>query len=604
MENKSTLDKILTITLSGLYFMIFILTLYKLYSLNTLPNKYLIVFAGICIILYLLIFILILRKNKYLRILGYSLILIVTLLLFWVTIQASGIDNFFNNQLRGNEKETLDVVTLKSSDIKSISDINKTPILAPAKIDIGDIHTLSEALKKEFNFTPTYQNVNSYEIAADNLIKNSAKVILIDTNTRKKISSKYKDFDNVTRVLYSLDLSKKNELKHNIKDITLEPFNIYISGDDQYGTLGGEGRSDVNIIATVNPKTKQILLTSIPRDYYVELAINQPGAYDKLTHASTMGLNTSVKTIEKLMGIKLSYYVRINFTSLITIVDSIGGITVDNPEAFNTRDIGELQYDFAKGTIKLDGKQALAYSRERHFFNDERMRGKNQQRVIQGIVKKITSPEIIINFGSILSQFGQIYDTNMSRDEIGDLIKMQLDNNTSWNIQSISLNGTGATGNYSYLMPGYNLYVMIPYKETVDYAKECIEKILSGKTITVNESHYEPANPTLMNNQNIANGGYTDPGFTINDSAANGNTYYYEDESYIDDNPVAPPTQPENTYVPSDDEVNTNHHPGGNRDSSNGNGSGKEKEKDKDNGESIIDTIGNDLIGDHSNDQN
>lgn len=498
MNKRKNIKKIIISVLSFLYLLTLVLTIYNLISLNLIPAKYTIIITCLFVIIYILFLFLVSFKSKKSKFCGYFIILISTVVLFWISLQAKGFMSFLDNQLDDKNKE-LYVVVLKSSSYKSINDIRNIPIYAPAKTDIGHIKLLNNELQKKYDFIPKYHDVPNYEDAADKLISKTAEVVLIDSSLMEKIEQKHSNFKSDTRIIYTFKLDSGNNITHSIEDISAEPFNIYISGDDQFGDLGTIGRSDVNIIATVNPKTKQILLTSVPRDTYVKLAIDDPNAYDKLTHATTLGVNTTIKTLENLLNIDISYFVRINFSSLIKIVDAIDGIEVNNPEPFNTYDISELPYNFEKGNIQLNGSQALAYSRERYYFGDERVRGMNQQRVIEGIIAKATRPDIILNFGTILSNLGKIYDTNMTKNEITNLIKMQINDGAKWNIQTININGDGDVGNYSYMMPGYNLYVMFPYKECIDYATESINKVLKGINFKVNESYYMPENPTLVN---------------------------------------------------------------------------------------------------------
>ncbi|MDO5695479.1 MAG: LCP family protein [Eubacteriales bacterium] len=487
-----------TTWLCVLYLLVFGLSLFRVWQLGLMPVKYLAIFGVIGLLLFLIILRLVTYHLKRIKVGGFLLLLISVLAMFWATLQASGIGDFFSSQKTAVQKRTIEIIVLKKAPYQSVTELKKENIAAPSEVDAENIKKLEQSIERDFSVQLRYKKTNSYVDAANALMSKESPAMVLNSDYRAMVENAIPNFADKTRILYSISLEEEVHLTHNIGDIATEPFNIYLSGNDQFGDLTAEGRSDTNIIASVNPKTREILLTSVPRDYYVEMAISQPGAYDKLTHASNFGTKASVETLENLLDIKISYYIKINFSSLIKIVDAVDGIRVDNPEAFNTYDISELPFDFPKGNIELSGKQALAYSRERYFFGDERVRGQNQQRVIAGLIQKITSPEYIINFGTILSNLGNIYETNLTQDEIGSLIRMQLDDNRPWKIQSISLNGAGATGYYSYMMPDAALYVMMPYKETIDYAKECIEKIFKGTAFTVTDKYYEPVNPTIL----------------------------------------------------------------------------------------------------------
>ncbi len=248
-------------------------------------------------------------------------------------------------------------------------------------------------------------------------------------------------------------------------DVTKESFTIFLSGMDKYGAVSSVSRSDVNMLVTINPRTRQILMTSIPRDYYVRLATKN--ADDKLTHAGLFGVQESVLTLENLFGIDIDYYVKVNFTSVVTCVNAVGGITVDNPRAFSTS-----LYHFPAGQIALDGNMALSFVRERHAFGaGDNERVKNQQRVLSGLIQKIISPAIITKYNSILSAMSGAFITDMTSAEIQSLIQMQLNDMRGWEIQQVSVIGTGSKSSTCYALPGVSVYVMIPnYANVADVA--------------------------------------------------------------------------------------------------------------------------------------
>lgn len=231
------------------------------------------------------------------------------------------------------------------------------------------------------------------------------------------------------------------------------------------------------MIATVNPKTHQVLLTSIPRDYYVPQPC-QGGQTDKLTHTGIFGVDCTVETVENYFGIDINYYVRVNFSSVENIVDALGGINVDSPIAFNA-----LGYSFSAGTNSLNGKEALAFSRERYSLGGgDRDRGKNQMRVITGIINKAISPSIITNYTSILDAVSGSFQTNMSNNEMTSLIKMQINDMSGWDIEQISVNGTGNGSAWS-PANGFNSWVMEPNVNTVKRAVEVIKKVENGEDV-------------------------------------------------------------------------------------------------------------------------
>ncbi len=251
-----------------------------------------------------------------------------------------------------------------------------------------------------------------------------------------------------------------------------EPFVVYISGIDTYGSITTTSRSDVNILAVVNPKTRTILFVNTPRDYYVQLN-GTTGTKDKLTHAGLYGIDKSEKTLEDLYEIDINYNVKINFTSLEKIVNTVGGIEVDSEYNFSSGG-----YSFTAGKNQLDGKQALAFSRERYSFEGgDRTRGQNQMRVLTALIGKISQPSVIVNYQNILNSLSGIMQTNMTSDDMTTLIRNQLDSMAKWNISSISVDGNGASLP-TYSMGAQNLYVMIPDEASLTSAKNKINSVL------------------------------------------------------------------------------------------------------------------------------
>lgn len=233
------------------------------------------------------------------------------------------------------------------------------------------------------------------------------------------------------------------------------------------------------MILTVNPKTKQILMTSIPRDYYVTLA--NKGKKDKLTHSGLGGIENTVKTMENFMGIDINYYGRVNFTSVIEIVDALGGINIDSTVAF----IGYDGTSFKKGTNHITGKQALEFSRERHAFGGgDNERVHNQQVVMAGMIKKMISPSIITNYSSVLSSINGSFETNMESGDITGLLQMQISDMASWTIVQKQLTGTGKTMTGGAYMPNNKLYYMIPNEASVAENKQAIQNVLAGKPVS------------------------------------------------------------------------------------------------------------------------
>lgn len=288
------------------------------------------------------------------------------------------------------------------------------------------------------------------------------------------------DEEIVPVVQYYYDAPKTNTAE--TVDTAMEPFTVYISGiDTRENKLLRNSRSDVNLLATVNPESHEILLVSIPRDYYVETVCEPDmgcmnGAMDKLTHTGLHGPETTEMTLEKLFNVNINYNVRVNFSSLVNVVDELGGVQVYNPEAF-TSVSGPT---FQQGDITLNGQQALAFVRERYAFTDgDRARGRNQMRVLTAIINKMMSPKILTNFSGIMNSLSSSFETNMSEKDIKALVQAQLSDPAKWTIYSYSVTGSGGTDYAAEL--GDNAYVMYPDQATVDNAKADIKAVLSGE---------------------------------------------------------------------------------------------------------------------------
>lgn len=290
-------------------------------------------------------------------------------------------------------------------------------------------------------------------------------------------------------------------------------YTIYLSGIDTRGEMTAKSRSDVNIIATVNTDTHEILLVSTPRDYFVPLSISG-GAPDKLTHAGIYGINVCMDTLGMLYDIDINYYFRINFGGFVKVIDALGGITVNSDYDFDSKNI--LGYHFNKGENYVNGEQALIFARERYAFQEgDRQRGKNQMEVIRGVVKKALSPEILTSYSSILSSLDGCFGTNITYEEIAQILQQQLTNGGDWTIVSYSVNGTGATEK-PYSM-SQKAYVMDPDYNTVDKAKSLMEKVRNGEVVTQEEADA----PVGSTSESTDTQSVTEPGTVAAETATN-----------------------------------------------------------------------------------
>ena len=274
--------------------------------------------------------------------------------------------------------------------------------------------------------------------------------------------------------------------------ITKEPFVLYLSGVDNRGELTEKARSDVNILAVVNPTTKRVALINTPRDYYVDLAGTD--SKDKLTHAGLYGVETSMATLGNLYGIQVDHYIRIDFSGFISIIDAVGGVDVYSDQAFTS--VGSPGYydptTFAEGWNHLDGKSALAFARERHAFaSGDIQRGINQMKVIDAMANKLKSPTVLMSFSKLMDAVSNCFVTSLSQEQISALVRMQLGDLANWDIESCSVTGSSGKSSQCYSAKGQSLYVMKPDESSVNKAKELIASVLGGEG-TVSDTQQTP----------------------------------------------------------------------------------------------------------------
>ena len=465
--------------------------------INILPMKYLLALGGILLFVNLVLDFFLFRKRvkkKPKRVctvfaLLFSIIFLIGSFFIFKTF------GVLDDMSQDYKTYTYHVLVKSDSNAEKIEDI--------ASKNLGYYNDNSSATKKALEKLDTvvrtksdsYGNLDGLGKALINdetdaiLLENSQKIklenagggsALNNSNSSTGDTSVLSNFGDKTKVIYTFKVRVKVDSKGI--DVTKDVFNIYISGMDEYGKVSEISRSDVNMILTINPKTKQILMTNVPRDYYVQLH-DTTGYKDKLTHAGTYGVDTSIKTLEDLLGIKLDYYFKVNFSSLENIVNALDGVDVYSEYDFQSWN----GYNFTKGYNHVEGKAALAFARERHTFTDgDNQRGKNQQALIEAIFRKCTSSSIITKYNSLLDSLQDSMITDMPMKSITSLAKMQLRDNASWTITSNSLTGTGSY-DYTYTYNFQELYVMVPNEDSVTEAKEKINKVASGEKL---ESSY------------------------------------------------------------------------------------------------------------------
>lgn len=407
-----------------------------------------------------------------------------------------GLSNLFNEVTNLTDKvvNKVNVYALAGSSMASVSDLKGKTLGIVTGLDEQGTNRCIEDLNKEDVQVETVE-YNTLSDLLYGLFNEQVDGIILNETYENDIHEQgdYTNFGVMTKrvyesVYYTDRSTSQSESLNAVDSITTTPFTILISGNDSYGSLAQTSRSDVNMLVTIDPSNHRVLMTSLPRDLYVPIACPE-GAEDcpddtlnKLTHTGQYGVEATDETIEKALDITVNYTVRVNFSSLVNLVDAVGGIDVYVEEGL------EVDTFYANGTEgvqagwnHLDGERALAFARERHAYIDgDAQRVKNQQIVLEALINKVISPSMIINFGSFIDALGGAFETNMPADQIRSFIRYQFAMMPKWNFESFTILGLVST-EYCTIQGDY-ASVMIPYKEYLDTAKEKIDAVLSGKS--------------------------------------------------------------------------------------------------------------------------
>ncbi|WP_444294110.1 LCP family protein [Holdemanella porci] len=463
--------------------------LYQLIKINVLPTKLLFLITIVFVLLDAIFALLLCYYTR--AVVSKIICVVITLVLifgsciggYYISKTGSLLTNITN--VTKHAKNTVSVVVKQSSDIKNKSQLNG--------LSVGTLRTIgtqgsSKALK-ELSKDGIVMNQSEYDSLSAMLeafYNGEVDSIIINESSRSQILDveSYADFDNNTRVVYQNSYKVENTDKaYAVSDITSKPFNILISGSDTRGGFDENGRSDVIMVATVNPKTSTILLTSVPRDFYVTTACDaadgcMQGALDKITHTGIHGTNTTKRTVEQLLGVEINYTFKVGFDTVTDLVDALGGVDVYVEPGYA---VSTSTFSVHEGVNHLNGHDALEYARERYAYTEgDRQRTKNQQQVLMGIVNEATKPSVITKYASIMDAMANTFSTTMSNEEISDLIKHQINNNPKWKMEQYMVDGTGDTLMCAEL--GDAASVMVPDQSTVKIAKDKINAILAGKS--------------------------------------------------------------------------------------------------------------------------
>ena len=478
---KKILSYLIRIILSLLAITSIVILSYYVFKLNIIPNKYMNMFYigySLIIIVSLLFIINLFIKNRLIvKIISSMCLILISGGLLFIIPYFKTTDKFLKSTQVEFEGLNYSVVVLKHGDYKKIEDLKNLDIAY--KDD-----DYKEDIKKEITSKIKYTEILSNDLSDlyKKLSDKEVDAIIIEDGYLTLAKEEIENFEENTKIIYTFKLKIKAHKEDTKVDIS-KPFIVYISGIDQWGSkVSDRGRSDVNQIMVINPKTHHILIVNTPRDYYVQLA-GTTGLRDKLTHAGIYGVEKSIATLENLYDIDINNYIRINFDSLVKIVDLIGGIDIESDITFKSFHI--KGWVVPEGMNHFNGKQALAYSRERYAYKDgDHHRGRNQQQVMEAIINKLTtSDEVMKNYNSILNSLEGTFKTDIPTGTITAFIKYQLDEMPKWNVESVQAYGFSSWG-HTYSMPSYLLWVMEPDWSSIRTIKAKINEVLKEEVIT------------------------------------------------------------------------------------------------------------------------
>lgn len=457
------------------------------FMLDMLPVKYLAIVAVILLIALLIAFASqLLSKKKGIAGKIFSVFMSVIL----------GIGSFYIFKTNGTISEisggstkvdSMVVAVLADDAAESISDASGYNFGVQYALNGEDVEATVSAINEELGSEITTTEYSTLQEQATALQDGSVQAIIYNQAYDSVLDESIESFSDNIKVIYTYDI--ESEVESDAADIDVEnnTFTVYISGIDVYGEITTNSRSDVNILAVVNTSTHQILLVTTPRDSYVEIPGISGGTKDKLTHAGIYGVDASMATLEQLYSTEIDFYARVNFTSLVTMVDALGGIDVESEQAFTTSEDSGLVMNVVQGTNHFTGVQALAFSRERQNVDGgDFQRGKNQQAVITAMIKKAISPAILMGASGILDSVSGNVDTNMTSDQIQTLIKTQLADGASWSVASMAAEGTGDY-QYCYSMPSTELYVTQLDATSIATISAAINSVENGELLADSE---------------------------------------------------------------------------------------------------------------------
>lgn len=438
------------------------------------PGKYLVALSVVLLVLFGILFGMQFIKKK-IYILGIVISVLISIALAAGSYYMRKADRMLADVGGATYKTDNMIVVVREDDkAENILDAKNYKYGIQTTADQENNQKMLDDIEKVLGMAPDLTEYETVQEEAQALLDGEVGAAIYNEAFTGLIEDSIEGYSDQVRILYQYGID--TVIEQDEEKSVEEPFNIYISGIDVSGPITTNSRSDVNIIMTVNPNTHKILLTTTPRDYYVTLPGVSGESRDKLTHAGIYGVDVSMSTLENLYGIDITYYARVNFTSLITIVDALGGVDVNSEYAFSSGG-----YQFQQGINHLDGAAALAFSRERYSFESgDNQRGKNQEAVLTAILQKAMSPALLTRASEIITSVSDSVETNMTRTEMAGFINQQLADGTDWTIESVAATGSGDQ-QACFSSGSQLLYVMWPDEASVAEISAKMQQILNGE---------------------------------------------------------------------------------------------------------------------------
>ncbi len=478
----------------------------QIWRLNMLAGKYLYpVIAALVLITLLVGFFLLPKRGKkghkcFGRIVACMLAVILSVGFILGALAVNKIHETMDAVTTVPESGTVvEVYTMKENSVNTLEETGKFVFGWTDAFDSESAEKTISAMEQKLGSSLTLQQFSSVPQMVDALYEGKVDAVILSSSYVSVLEDidTYASFSKDTKSIFSYLVTKTSDeqtpaptdspkpteepAKKPEKAEVIDPFVVYLSGSDTRSEILDTSRSDVNILVVVNPQTKQILLVNTPRDYYVPHPFSESGTRDKLTHCGVYGIDCSVDALSQLYDQKIDYYAQINFTGFETLIDAVGGVTVNSEVAFKALNGGY----FKAGENHLNGAEALSFARERYAFaTGDNQRGKNQMKVITAVIEKMTSGTTIINnYASILESLQGMFVTSVPRATIENLVKMQLSDMASWNVKSYAVSGRGDM-RVTYSTPDHESSVMWPDEDAVAHGHDLIQMVLDGEILT------------------------------------------------------------------------------------------------------------------------